>query len=66
MGVALKQEDSWSFTGKPRFEALISELSAEFNALPAEDIDSAIDSSLGRLSNTLQIDQIRVLEFSRR
>lgn len=50
--------------GRPCFEVLISELSSTFTALSANDIDSAIESSLGQVSHSLQIDQIRVLEFS--
>jgi PAS domain S-box-containing protein len=63
MVAALKQEHSRA-SPYIRFEALISELSAEFTALAADDIDSAIESSLGRISESLQIDRIVALEFS--
>ncbi len=61
---ALKQEYGRASAYQHRFEALISELSTKFTALAADDIDSAIESSLGRISESLQIDRIVALEFS--
>ncbi len=40
-----------------RFERLMSELSSNFIALPAQDIDGAIDDSLARIVRTLNIDR---------
>jgi PAS domain S-box-containing protein len=60
----MQTANSRAFAAQQRFEKLISELSATFIALPTDDIDSAIESSLERISEILQIDRIRVLDFS--
>jgi PAS domain S-box-containing protein len=65
VGEALKQRrHDRPSAGRLRFEALISELSAEFTALSADDVDSAIEQALGRISESLRIEQVRVLEFA--
>jgi PAS domain S-box-containing protein len=64
IGRPVKQVYRCGSAGQHRFEALISELSAEFTKLSADGIDSAVESALGRISESLRIEQIRVLEFA--
>lgn len=45
------------------FERLISELSTYLIDLPADKVDSGIDSALNRVAGSLAIDRISILEF---
>jgi signal transduction histidine kinase len=45
------------------FERLISELSTYLIDLPADQVDSGIDSALNRVAGSLAIDRIGILEF---
>ncbi|WP_221064189.1 sigma 54-interacting transcriptional regulator [Methylomagnum ishizawai] len=48
----------------PRFEMLLAELSAQFVNLPADQVDGAINASLQRIAETLDIDRATLGEVT--
>jgi len=63
--ITLRKQDEQALADRLRFEALLTQVSAEFIALPSSEIDAAIERTLGAIGRSLDVDRGWFLQTDR-
>ena len=64
--ITLRKENEQALSGRLRFEALLTRVSAEFIALPPSEVDAAIERALSTIGRFLEVDRGWFLQTDKR